>query len=169
MKKIPFLLLIILPLLSNTNAGNELHDVTYEQRLLANIVAVKARHGSKLPDRYVLEMAIAGYSKIRSEGLLDANSVLTVIDYSLPSTSERMWVFDMNTGKLLHHCLVAHGRNSGELYAITFSNVPGSFASSEGFYITGETYFGRHGLSLYLDGLEDGINHNARKRYIQNS
>ncbi|TSA27783.1 MAG: hypothetical protein D4R67_05505, partial [Bacteroidetes bacterium] len=68
--------------------------------------------------------------------------------------------------KVLFHCLVSHGRKSGELMAEYFSNTPGSNASSLGFYITGETYIGNHGLSLALDGIEKGINDNARERAI---
>ena len=166
MRNIPVLILIILPLLGNVCAGGELPDLTHEQQVVTNIIAGKARYGGVLPDSFVLEMAIAGYSRLKAEGRLSVPSVLTVIDYSLPSTAERLWVFDVNSGKLLYNCLVAHGRNSGELYATAFSNIPGSFTSSEGFYLTGDTYYGRHGLSLYLDGLEDGINHNARDRYI---
>jgi hypothetical protein len=47
-----------------------------------------------------------------------------------------------------------------------FSNKPGSNASSPGFYSTGETYMGKHGLSLALVGLETGINDKARERAI---
>jgi hypothetical protein len=50
--------------------------------------------------------------------------------------------------------------------AENFSNIPGSFASSPGFYSTGQTYVGKHGLSLILDGLEKGINDKARDRAI---
>ncbi len=71
-----------------------------------------------------------------------------------------------NQGKVLFHCLVSHGRNSGELMAENFSNIPGSNESSPGFYVTGETYIGKHGLSLALDGLETGINDKARARAI---
>ena len=61
---------------------------------------------------------------------------------------------------------MAHGRNTGEEYAQTFSNAAESFKSSLGFYATGEVYNGKHGLSLKLDGQERGINHNARARAV---
>ena len=92
--------------------------------------------------------------------------MITIIDFSLPSDKERLWVLDLIHGKVLFHCLVSHGRNSGELMAEHFSNTPGSCASSPGFYTTGETYIGKHGLSLTLDGLETGINDKARARTI---
>jgi hypothetical protein len=66
----------------------------------------------------------------------------------------------------LYHCLVSHGRNSGDVMAENFSNKPGSYASSPGFYTTGETYFGKHGFSLRLNGIEHGINDKARERAI---
>jgi hypothetical protein len=92
--------------------------------------------------------------------------VITIIDFSLPSDKERLWVIDLIQEKVLYRCLVSHGRNSGELMAENFSNTPGSNASSPGFYSTGETYIGKHGLSLALDGLETGINDKARERAI---
>lgn len=119
-----------------------------------------------LPEPTVLELAVRGYARLINEAEVPAPDILTVMDFSLPSDVKRMWVFNMRTGELLFHNLVAHGRNSGELYARRFSNVPGSYTSSLGFYLTGDIYYGRHGLSLYLDGLEYGINHKARERAI---
>jgi hypothetical protein len=63
---------------------------------------------------------------------------------------------------------VAHGRgsdpeNSG--WAKRFSNRPGSNASSEGAFLTGETYIGKHGRSRRLQGL-DPENCNAQERGI---
>jgi hypothetical protein len=72
----------------------------------------------------------------------------------------------MLTHKIIIHSLVAHGKNSGLEYATQFSNQPQSYQSSLGFYKTGGTYQGKHGLSLYLDGLENDINSNARERLI---
>ena len=112
------------------------------------------------------EHAIKGYRKLLKTVVVLSNDLLTVIDYSLPSNTERMWILDMESNTVLKKSLVAHGRNSGELYAKKFSNEPGSYTSSLGFYRTGSTYQGKHGLSLYLDGLEPGINDNARLRAI---
>ena len=75
-------------------------------------------------------------------------------------------MLDLVEVKVLYHCLVSHGKNSGELMAENFSNNPGSYTSSPGFYTTGETYFGKHGFSLRLDGIENGINDKARERAI---
>jgi hypothetical protein len=77
-----------------------------------------------------------------------------------------MWVIDLEKNIVLFQTLVAHGRNTGEEYAKEFSNQAESFKSSIGFYATGEIYKGKHGLSLKLDGLEKGLNDNARKRAV---
>ncbi len=92
--------------------------------------------------------------------------ILTVIDFSRASTEKRLVIIDLDQRKVLYHTLVAHGKNSGVNYADSFSNTPRSLSSSLGFYKTAETYYGKHGLSLRLDGLEPNVNHNARKRAI---
>lgn len=91
---------------------------------------------------------------------------LAVIDYSLPSTERRFWLFDTASRSLIRQDYVAHGRNSGEVFATRFSNRPGSLQSSLGLYYSGETYMGRHGYSLRLHGLEPGINDLALDRAI---
>lgn len=91
---------------------------------------------------------------------------LAVIDYSLPSTEKRFWLFDLARSRLLIEDLVAHGRNSGENEAASFSNVPGSLQSSLGIFRVGESYLGKHGASLRLIGLEPGINDRALDRAI---
>ena len=121
---------------------------------------------SELPPLTLIQTALAGYELLLEEQSVSRPEVITIIDFSLPSVKERLWVLDLIHGKVLFHCLVSHGRNSGELMAENFSNTPGSNASSPGFYTTGETYIGKHGLSLTLDGLETGINDKARARAI---
>jgi hypothetical protein len=91
---------------------------------------------------------------------------LTVIDFSRPSTQRRMWVYDLRSRTLLFDELVSHGRGSGVAMATAFSNVPESNRSSLGLYRAAETYIGKHGYSLRLDGLEKGINDKARERAI---
>lgn len=111
------------------------------------------------------EKGLRGYVKLKSEGQIEEESLLTVIDMSLSANKNRLFLIDVNNKKILHKSIVAHGKNSGGEYASTFSNKVGSFKSSIGFYKTGETYHGKHGLSLRLDGLEY-TNNNARKRAI---
>ena len=106
--------------------------------------------------------AVAGYNRIREK----QRDILTLIDFSKPSTDERLFVFDMKRKKILHSSVVSHGRNSGGNYATSFSNQNGSYKSSLGFYLTENTYQGKNGYSLILDGLEPGINDNAKARAI---
>jgi len=77
-----------------------------------------------------------------------------------------MVVIDMENYKVLYHTIVSHGRNSGEKFATSFSNRHGSFQSSLGFYLTENTYQGGNGYSLRLDGLEKGINDQAKARAV---
>ena len=122
-------------------------------------------NGFSLPTFESFLAAFEGYEQLKQQGKIE-NEILTIVDFSLSSTQERMWVVDMKTQKVLLKSLVSHGRNSGSEYATDFSNASESFKSSLGFYITGETYTGKHGLSLRLDGMEYGINDNARNRAV---
>jgi hypothetical protein len=91
---------------------------------------------------------------------------LAVIDYSRPSTERRLWIFDLQRKRLLLRDFVAHGRQSGENFAQTFSNRLGSNQTSLGLFRTAESYRGKHGYSLRMDGLEPGLNDLARERAI---
>jgi L,D-transpeptidase catalytic domain len=114
----------------------------------------------------VLRMALNGYYSLKEKGMVNRDGILTVIDFNRPSVDERLFVIDINRGRLLYSGLVAHGRGSGDNYALSFSNAPGSHQSSLGFYTTGNTYDGKHGYSLRLLGLERGINDKAESRSI---
>jgi hypothetical protein len=116
--------------------------------------------------RKAFTYAIKGYSRLQAQGQLQNDNVISIIDFSIPSNKKRLFVIDMISGKLLYNTFVSHGRNSGKAVATRFSNRPGSFMSSLGFYITGGTYFGEHGYSLRLVGIEKGINDKALKRGI---
>ncbi len=112
------------------------------------------------------DVALKGYYKLMEEGSVLKNDVLSIVDFSLPSSKKRLFVLDLETGSLLFNTYVSHGRNSGLDKATKFSNDINSFKSSLGFYITGNTYKGQHGYSLKLLGLEKGINDNAYDRGI---
>ncbi len=119
----------------------------------------------------VLELALEAYEQATGSGHV-RRPILTIIDYELPSYQQRLWVIDMVTGRLLHQEWVAHGmgkpRGSGGNMeeALSFSNEKGTLKSSLGLFITAQTYYGRHGYSLKLDGLEEGVNDRARERLI---
>jgi len=117
------------------------------------------------PRPEVLELAMQAYQCGDREGRFD-RSVLTVIDYSLPSSEPRLWVIDLQQKQVLYHELVAHGEGSGDTVPAAFSNEVGSHQSSLGLFRTDEVYTGRFGYSLRLSGLEPGINDKARERAI---
>jgi len=116
-------------------------------------------------DPAVLKVGLTAYQNARAKGL-DEKGLLTIIDYSKPSSERRLWVVNVNTGKVLFNTWVAHGKNSGEKNATSFSNDPESLKSSIGIYLTDDTYSGHHGDSLRIQGLEPGFNDNALKRNI---
>ncbi|CAN5379335.1 murein L,D-transpeptidase catalytic domain family protein [soil metagenome] len=121
----------------------------------------------KKPDYKVFRNALIGYYHLKAtDKLSKENEILTIVDFSKSSNTERLWVIDLKDKKVLFNTLVAHGRNTGDEYAANFSNLPNSFMSSIGFYVTGEIYTGKHGLSLRLDGQEKEFNSQARNRAV---
>jgi hypothetical protein len=120
--------------------------------------------GSKGLSKEAFTTALNGYNKLLASGKI-TNSKLTIADFSQASTKNRLYVIDLKSKKLLFNTMVAHGKNSGELMATRFSNTNESNQSSLGFYVTGEKYQGKHGLSMRLDGME-ATNSNARERAI---
>jgi hypothetical protein len=116
-------------------------------------------------DRQVLEHALAAMQCAVKHGAEPAQR-LAVIDYAQPSTARRLWIFDLRQQRLLLNDLVAHGRMSGENLATRFSNTQDSHQSSLGLFRAAESYSGKHGYSLRMDGLEPGVNDRARERAI---
>jgi hypothetical protein len=113
-----------------------------------------------------LRAGLAAWRHAVEAGAVARPDVLTVIDYSRPSSEPRLFVIDLLTGKVRFRELVAHGRDSGENDTRRFSNQAGSKQSSLGVFLSADAYFGGHGLSLRLDGLEPGFNDRARERAI---
>jgi len=132
-----------------------------DDRLVAELAAAAPAANPE-----VLSLATRAADCARRQGLLEGFHRLAVIDYSLPSTTPRLWVFDVDRGRLLFQELVAHGRNTGEQLAARFSNVEGSRMSSLGLFQTADTYYGQNGYSLRLRGLDAGFNDNALSRAI---
>ena len=111
--------------------------------------------------------AVVGFYNLQQRGKISPDQhILTIVDFSQSSRAKRLWVIDLREERLLFQTLVAHGRNSGEEFAQTFSNREGSEMSSLGFYRTGRTYSGKHGLSLKLHGLDADYNTNAFDRSV---
>ncbi len=115
----------------------------------------------------VFDKAYRGYLNLRNSGKLNTdNEVISVCDFSLPSTENRLWVIDIAKRKVLFNTYVAHGEGSGDDSAYSFSNSVNSHKSSLGFYVTGDIYTGEHGISLRLNGMDYGFNDAAYDRGI---
>jgi len=143
------------------NSSDEIiSDFEYEQLLLTSLYT-DCELKDKL-DFNVFKSAMEGYNTIDAPN----KNLLSIIDYSKPSNEKRLFIIDVENRKLLYNTLVAHGKKSGYVNATKFSNKYGSHKSSLGFFRTGNSYFGKRGYSLQLEGLEEGINDNARQRGI---
>jgi len=143
------------------NSSEEIiSDVEYHQLLLTSLYT-----DCELTDKLdfdVFKSAMEGYNTIDAPN----KKLLSIIDYSKPSTEKRLFIIDVENRKLLYNTLVAHGKKSGYVNATKFSNKYGSHKSCLGFFRTGNSYYGKRGYSLQLEGLEKGINDNARQRGI---
>lgn len=113
-----------------------------------------------------LQNAVKVYQQLKLAGQLNNQQFLTIADFSKPSSEKRLFIINMEKMELVFHSLVAHGRNSGKQMAEKFSNKMESYQSSIGFFITGNIYKGKHGMSLQLEGIEAGINDKAKQRAI---
>lgn len=114
----------------------------------------------------VLKLSLVAYQHAVQKGVT-TSPLLTIIDFSKPDTQRRLWVVNVDTGKVLFNTLVAHGKNSGSgNVADSFSNQPSSLKSSLGVFVTGSTYYGKHGRELHIHGLEPGVNSNAYDRSV---
>ena len=154
------LLLLALPFSGKTDNATSGTSPALHTSLSSQLYSEMELDGKVNPEAF--RLAVEGYEKITTR----KREVLTLIDFSKPSTEERLYVFDMKQHKLLFSSVVSHGKNSGNNYATSFSNKEGSHKSSLGFYLTENTYQGRNGYSLILEGLEKGVNDNARQRAI---
>jgi len=170
LRLLPLLLTIIFlssfttPYTINTNPNEIVASIEEDVEILT-LYKIFTNQNSTMPKLESFTNAIKGYSKLKAQGKIK-NETLTIIDFSLSSTVKRLWVLDMTTNKVLFNTVVAHGRNTGGEFATKFSNTNNSNQSSLGFYVTDNTYYGKNGLSLFLDGQEKGFNSNARKRYV---
>lgn len=121
---------------------------------------------SKILSKQAFDAAMDAREKLQKAGRLKKADIITIVDYSKPSKEKRFFVIDIKKQKLLFHELVAHGKGSGVDRAAAFGNGDGTHMSSLGAFVAAETYFGKHGYSLALDGMDKGVNDNARARAI---
>lgn len=117
-------------------------------------------------DFRVFRYALIGYYNLNEENRIKKHGIISVVDYRRVCNDKRLYIIDLEKRRLLFHTLVAHGKRTGRLYARHFSNTPGTQKSSLGFFVTGDTYCGKHGYSLYLEGMDAGFNDNAKRRAI---
>lgn len=147
-----------------TNTINAARIVSFEQ---VSFELYNQMNLSAADLRYeVFNKALMGYYGLRHEGRLSDKGILTIVDFTKSSGEKRLWVLDLNKREVLYNTYVAHGRNSGEVMAESFSNDHKSFMSSIGFYVTEDVYQGKHGKSLRLDGVDANFNTNAMDRCI---
>ncbi len=161
-KIIIYVLFLVTPVVNNAgiiekDLDKEIKDVFFS---IENLVDTGL-------SRDVFDLAIKGLRKLDSDGKLNNPNIVTIADYSQSSNKKRLYVIDLENRKLLFNTYVAHGRNTGDEYARSFSNKEGSFKSSLGFYITEKPIVGSHtGFALLIKGVEKGINDQAVKREI---
>jgi hypothetical protein len=137
----------------------------FDEQLRATYAALGAEQEGLRFDTFA--KAMTGYLNLQQAGRLnESKQLLTVVDFDLPSTQKRLWVLDLSKKEIVFHTLVAHGHNTGENAASSFSNTNESNMSSLGFYVTRGEYEGKHGRSLKLEGLDEGFNTNAEARSI---
>jgi hypothetical protein len=116
------------------------------------------------PDAF--RLGLLGFNTLLSQGMVRNDTLLTIIDFSLPSSVDRFFVINLVRHQILFKSLVSHGRNSGDLYASRFSNKMQSHETALGFFLTGESYLGGQGYSLQLQGVDTGYNDLSKVRGI---
>ena len=161
-KAIIYLIFLLTPAINNARVTNPNLGVGINEDIYASV----SLFGAGL-SRDVFDLAIKGLKKLDTEGKLKNPTILTIADYSQSSNQKRFYVIDLKNKKLLYNTYVAHGLNTGEEYARSFSNEEGSLKSSLGFYVTENPIIGSHtGFALLINGVEKGFNDHAEKRAI---
>jgi hypothetical protein len=166
---IPFTFLLLMISLTNTGSWKDGYKtfVTSKEVLTAKLFLEKylsLNEPDLKPEAF--HFGLIGFDALLSKGLITNDSLLTIIDFSLPSSKDRFFVIDLINNRVIFKSLVSHGRNSGDLYANRFSNKMQSHESALGFFITGNTYEGGQGYSLQLQGVDTGYNERTRLRGI---
>jgi hypothetical protein len=139
-------------------------SATFEDSLVNLYGAIELQEKGLSYDAF--RYAMIGFYTLKDDGRLNERNIISIIDFTKPSTEQRFYTIDLDRKSILYYSLVSHGKNTGENVAANFSNVVHSNQSSLGFYITGETYVGSKGYSLKLDGIESGVNDKMRERAV---
>ncbi|MES2430804.1 MAG: murein L,D-transpeptidase catalytic domain family protein [Bacteroidota bacterium] len=172
-----FIFLLHLPFVfAKTNPINKTTSTQSPQPVISTAVANTANVAANIYDslrlgslglaRQVFDYAMTGLTYMKEAGKVANENIISIVDFSKPSTQKRLYILDLKHYKVLFNTYVAHGMNSGQAFANNFSNIPESNQSSLGFYSTSGTYTGKNGYSMYLNGIEKGINDKAHERAI---
>lgn len=171
-KKAPLILLMVLLFMTSwTNIGSwtdgyktlvASKDILNAKLFLEKYLSLN--EPALKPEAY--RFGLIGFESLQLRGLIANDSLLTIIDFSLPSSKDRFFVINLINNQVIYKSLVSHGRNSGDLYANRFSNKMQSHESALGFFITGKSYQGGQGYSLQLQGVDTGYNDHTRVRGI---
>jgi hypothetical protein len=148
-----------------TMSGNRLGSPAHLEDSLTNLYYSIGLTRYNLPYE-VFRYGMIGYYKLKQENKLSDKNLVSIIDFTKPSTEKRFYTIDLDRQEVVYYTYVSHGRNTGENIARSFSNEVHSNQSSLGFYVTGETYIGSKGYSLKLDGTEKGVNDKMRERAV---
>jgi len=163
MKKIIIYTLILLTPIMNNADVIDFHLINDTNRITYNVLNLAGKGLSTT----IFNIAMKGHANLGKSGRLLNQDIITIVDYSQSSNAKRFYVIDLKNMKLLFNTYVAHGRNTGQEFATSFSNNEGSLKSSLGFYITEEPTIGMHtGFALLINGIEKGFNDNALRRSI---
>jgi len=157
--------LLLATLIYAANFAGEPVEIENSLEKAIDLLYQEIELGDKV-DKSVFQLSMVGYYNMKKGELLKDDSIITIIDYDKASKDKRFIVINLIEKKILFSTLVAHGKGSGAQFAELFSNTPGSLKSSIGFFITEDTYYGKHGYSLKLQGVEPGINDKAMQRAI---
>ncbi len=152
------------PICQATESSTEEAALAFEQYVqsLYETMELKKRGLDLALFRY----ALIGYFNLKKRDAIPKDGIISIIDFRKSCNESRFYVIDLSRQKVLYQTLVAHGRNSGDVYTRYFSNKHGSLQSSLGFFVTGDTYNGEYGYSLYLFGMDEGFNDKATARGI---
>jgi hypothetical protein len=152
------------PTCQAAESGYEEPTVGFEQYIqdLYETIGLK----KKGLDVAIFRYTLIGYYNLKRQDAISRTGIITIVDFRKSCNESRFYVIDLIRQKVLYQTLVAHGKHSGDIYARYFSNKPGSLKSSLGFFVTGDTYEGEYGYSLYLYGLDGSFNDKAKARGI---
>ena len=159
-------LLLHIPVIFGKSTDFKIKSITIESKSSSMTLYKRLSLDSMGLSLDAYKYAIQGYENLKRQGKFTSTNIITVIDFTKPSYEKRLFVIDLNQPALLFNTYVAHGQQSGKLFAEKFSNTPSSYQSSLGFYETKEPYIGKHGYSLEINGLEKGFNDKADARAI---